>query len=212
MLLRFRVFEQTISAYPTKSEPRRGSVEYLQLQFLFSDDWKDMNKVLYFQSGEFSTPVELESDIVTVPEFYTEQTSFNITLFGKNGDVEIPTNVVEILLLESNNLWISDAPVPEPSWLLNMKELNDHPPTPGSNGYWLIWNVETGQYEPSDIPLPSGGGGGMNYQIGHGLKVREGYILEVDTTDNVEADNTLPITASAVFQTVGNIEILLGTI
>lgn len=37
-------------------------------------------------------------------------------------------------------------------------------------------------------------------------------VLSVNTADEPEADNTLPITAAAVHNTVGNIEILLGTI
>lgn len=31
--------------------------------------------------------------------------------------------------------------------------LSAHPPTPDASGYWLIWNVEKGEYELSDIPL-----------------------------------------------------------
>ena len=36
--------------------------------------------------------------------------------------------------------------------------------------------------------------------------------LPVETTDVVEADNTLPITSAGVYNTVGNIEVLLKTI
>lgn len=36
--------------------------------------------------------------------------------------------------------------------------------------------------------------------------------LSVNTTDDIEEDNSLPITSSAVYTTVGNIEILLKTI
>lgn len=60
--------------------------------------------------------------------------------------------------------------------------------------------------------LETGGGGGMNYRIGHGLKVTGGNTLEVDTAEEAEQDNTLPITSAAVYTTVGNIEILLETI
>lgn len=59
---------------------------------------------------------------------------------------------------------------------------------------------------------PTGGGG---YIIGDGLKTEEtedGTVLSVDTVDDVEADNTRPITANAVYVTVGNINVLLETI
>ena len=39
-------------------------------------------------------------------------------------------------------------------------ELTKHPPRPGLDGFWEIWNPDSGQYEASDIPLPAGGGGG----------------------------------------------------
>lgn len=56
-----------------------------------------------------------------------------------------------------------------------------------------------------------GGGGDFPYTLGPTLKVT-GNTLDVNTTTEVTEDNTLPITASAVYQTVGNIEILLETI
>ena len=58
-----------------------------------------------------------------------------------------------------------------------------------------------------------GGSGGLPYNIGHGLKVDEATnTLSVDAADKVEADNTLPITAAAVYETVGNIEAVLSII
>lgn len=54
--------------------------------------------------------------------------------------------------------------------------------------------------------------GGAAYKIGHGLKLDEDNTLSVDTADAVEQDNTLPVTSAAVAATVGNIEVLLGTI
>ena len=51
------------------------------------------------------------------------------------------------------------------------------------------------------------------YQIGSGLKLEEETnTLSVDTAAWVEEDNTRPITSAAVYETVGNIQILLETI
>lgn len=57
----------------------------------------------------------------------------------------------------------------------------------------------------------NGSGGNVDFQVGETLKLENG-ILSVNTTDNVEQDNTLPITSAGVFATVGNIEALLKTI
>ena len=54
MIIRLKVFEQTLSIVDTKSVPRKGSKDYLALQFLFSSDWKDLHKVCYLQHGEVS--------------------------------------------------------------------------------------------------------------------------------------------------------------
>ena len=125
MIIRLKVFEQTLSIADTKSVPRKGSKDYLALQFLFSSDWKDLNKVCYLQHGEVSQPIDVVDGLVEVPEWFTEQDSFDVTLFGKNGNQEVPTNVVSLRLEKSNTLWEQDAPEPQPSWLAKVIDLNN---------------------------------------------------------------------------------------
>lgn len=83
------------------------------------------------------------------------------------------------------------------------------------DGTWWTWDPDTGEYRDTETSA-GGGGGGSAYRIGHGLKVDEATnTLSVDAVDAVnapEGDNTRPITAAAVNSTVGNIEVLLGTI
>lgn len=57
--------------------------------------------------------------------------------------------------------------------------------------------------------LPSGGG--VDFKTDETLTLKNG-VLSVNTTDQMEKDNTLPITSAGVFATVGNIEALLKTI
>ena len=223
MIIRLKVFEQTLSIAETKSVPRKGSKDYLALQFLFSSDWKDLNKVCYLQHGEVSQPIDVVDGLVEVPEWFTEQDSFDVTLFGKSGSQEVPTNVVSLRLEKSNTLWEQDAPEPQPSWLAKIIDLNNHPPVPGDNGYWMIWDTDSGAYVESDLPLPevsSGGSGGSWNQIsdkpfntidGNTLVNRSGT-LYVNTTDNAEQDNTRPITSSGVHVICGNINALLQSI
>ena len=223
MIIRLKVFEQTLSIVETKSVPRKGSKDYLALQFLFSSDWKDLNKVCYLQHGEVSHPIDVVDSLVEVPEWFTEQDSFDITLFGKSGTQEVPTNVVSLRLEKSNTLWEQDAPDPQPSWLAKIIDLNNHPPIPGNNGYWMLWDTDRGAYVESDLPLPevsSGGSGGSWNQIidkpfntidGNTLVNRSGT-LYVNTTDDAEQDNTRPITSSGVHVICGNINALLQAI
>lgn len=55
------------------------------------------------------------------------------------------------------------------------------------------------------------GGGGFPFKLGDNLQVIDGT-LSVKTADVMEADNSLPITSSAVYVEVGNINALLATI
>ena len=224
MIIRLKVFEQTLSIIETKSVPRNGSKDYLLLQFAFSSDWKDLNKVCYLQKGDVSQPIDVVDNFVEVPEWFTEQDSFDVTLFGKGGSQEVPTNVVSLRLEKSNTLWEQDAPEPQPSWLAKIIDLNNHPSIPGQNGYWLIWDTDSGAYVESDLPLPEvsggGGSGGSWNQIsdkpfntidGNTLVNRSGT-LYVNTTDDAEQDNTRPITSSGVHVICGNINALLQSI
>ena len=154
MIIRLKVFEQTLSIADTKSVPRKGSKDYLALQFLFSSDWKDLDKICYLQKGDVSQPIDVVDGIVEVPEWYTEQDSFDVTLFGKSGNQEVPTNVVSLRLENSNTLWEQDAPEPQQSWMAKIIDLNNHPSIPGQNGYWMIWDTDRGAYVESDLPLP----------------------------------------------------------
>ena len=223
MIIKLKVFEQTLSIVETKSVPRKGSKDYLALQFTFSSDWKDLNKVCYLQHGEVSQPIDVVDNLVEVPEWFTEQDRFEVTLFGKSGTQEVPTNVVSLRLEKSNTLWEKDAPEPQPSWLAKVIDLNNHPPIPGENGYWLLWDTDSGVYVESELPLPevsSGGSGGNWSQIsdkpfntidGNTLVSRSGTLC-VNTTDDAEQDNTRPITSSGVHVICGNINALLQAI
>ena len=163
MILKFRVYEQTISLQSTKAEPRQGSRDYLELQFSFSSDWNDLSKYVYIQHGEVSVPHDLVDGSVIVDEYFTEQTEFNVTLFGKSADgsVEVPTNVITVFLKESNNLWEKDAPEPQNSWVVQVIDARDealaaairaenaaiHQPYPNAEtGTWWVWDVSAGAY------------------------------------------------------------------
>lgn len=53
---------------------------------------------------------------------------------------------------------------------------------------------------------------GTSFTTDETLSLNENGVLSVNTAHEPDPDNTLPITAAAVAATVGNIEILLGTI
>lgn len=96
----------------------------------------------------------------------------------------------------------------------NIRELNAHPPVPGANGFWLLWDLDIHEYVQSDLPLPNvGEGGGLAiYSLDETLNLSPQGRLSVNTAKDAEQDNTLPITSAAVFTEIGNIDALLQTI
>ena len=62
-----------------------------------------------------------------------------------------------------NSINATDAfPPPLPSEFEQMEDrltsINNNPPQPGENGYWLVWDPDDMEYKESDIPLPAEGG------------------------------------------------------
>ena len=71
------------------------------------------------------------------------------------------------------------------------------------------------EQEDSELKISSlgggGGSGGPTYKAGDNIDITNN-VISVITTDDVEEDNTKPITSAAVYTEVGNINILLQTI
>lgn len=94
--------------------------------------------------------VTLTADMVPISGYYTMQ------LRGTNGGQTRHTNAVVVTIPASLS---GDAQWPEvPSEFsqieANIIALNQHPPIPGDEGYWLTWDLSTGAYVTSDLPLP----------------------------------------------------------
>lgn len=82
-------------------------------------------------------------------------------------------------------------------------------PYPSSEtGTWWVWDTEAWEYKDSGQPTV---GDGVQFTTDETLSLKNG-VLSVNTAQEPEPDNTLPITSAAVHTTVGNIEVLLKTI
>lgn len=114
--------------------------------------------IISLQYGEPGLYVDLTADMIPYAGKY------NLQLRATQGDKVRHTNIVQMQVNDSmsgDEVW-PELPSEFSQAEQRITELNEHPPKPGDNGFWLIWNVETDQYEPSDIPLPSGGGSGSD--------------------------------------------------
>lgn len=153
---------------------------------------------------------------LTADQLAFGNTYYAFQLRGTSGEIIHHTNAVQV--------YVPDTIVGPATWPVlptefsqaeaDIKELNAHPPVPGANGFWLLWDLDTHEYVQSDLPLPNvGEGGGLAiYSLDDTLNLSPKGRLSVNTANDAQQDNTLPITSAAVFAEIGNIDALLSTI
>lgn len=67
------------------------------------------------------------------------------------------SNVISVFVAES--LTDGDWPASPSEFTRlesNVREMNGHPPIPGENGFWMLWELDSHSYKESDFPLPKG--------------------------------------------------------
>lgn len=81
---------------------------------------------------------------------------YTMQLRGISGNKVYHTDTFDVWVKYSIDPSKVYDPVPSEFYQIeaNITSMNNHPPKPGNNGYWLVWNVAKQEYEESDIPLP----------------------------------------------------------
>lgn len=67
------------------------------------------------------------------------------------------SNVISVFVAES--LTDGDWPASPSEFTRlesNVREMNCHPPIPGENGFWMLWELDSHSYKESAFPLPKG--------------------------------------------------------
>ena len=137
--------------------------------------------ILVSASGKGDTwPLTLgdgQASITLTDDNLSVRGEYYLQLRGTNGDQVRHTNVITAY----NSRSLSGAgqwPTLPTEWIQaekDIKELNAHPPVPGSNGYWLLWDLSSHSYQESDLPVPVGPAGPPN-------------VLEIGTVETLPAD------------------------
>lgn len=105
----------------------------------------------------------LLSDTV-FPVRSTPESPYMVQVKGVSGAMVRHTNIVTVSVpasLHGGSAWPS-PPTEFGQIEARIQELNDHPPYPGEDGFWMVWNADTHEYETSELPLPEGGGVGSD--------------------------------------------------
>lgn len=67
------------------------------------------------------------------------------------------SNVISVFVAESltDGDWLA-SPSEFTRLESNVREMNGHPPIPGENGFWMLWELDSHSYKESAFPLPKG--------------------------------------------------------
>lgn len=188
-----------------------GSVNVYEAAFEFSEDWAGLEKTAVFRAGEKSASVMLGSSgacVIPWEVLATPGKRLEAGIYGVRGaEVVLPTVWADLGYILTGAAPGEEARPPTPDlWEQELAKKGD-----GLDYDGLTLRLKSGDKTLSSVDIVGGGGGGVVYKFGHGLK-QDGVNVSVDAVSDFKGDNTLPMTAAGVQTTVGNIEALLETI
>lgn len=113
-------------------------------------------------------------------------TYYAFQLRGVQGDLIHHTNAVQVYVPETivgPGTW-PVLPTEFSQAEANIRELNAHPPVPGENGYWMLWDLDTHSYVQSQLVVP-----GLRIKIGETTTGEPGTPAKVTNSGT----NTAPV-------------------
>lgn len=182
-----------------------GNSDYT-IRFLFDDQWEEGEKTVYFvrSNGYAYAPVKTVDGVVQVP-VQTDVNLMSQLLVGvRQGDVKTSRPCGIAVYPAISDAIKDDAVQPKESlWEMVLDRLDELE----KNGVSETQIAAAVEKYLEEHPIDSG----IDFEPGNALEL-VGGVLNVKTTDDAEADNTLPITSSGVNMIVGNIGAILDTI
>lgn len=176
------------------------------VSFSFTDSrWNTLTKIAVFQ-GCVTRDVAITGDSVVIPyETVAEEGGeLQVGVYGVDAgqNLVIPTLWATLGVIQQGTDPSGD-PAADPSLPL-WAELENRMDQ-------IENNLEEQVSECIEDYLQENPMGGVDFETDATLTLKDG-VLSVNTTNEMERDNTLPITSAGVYTTVGNIEALLKTI
>ena len=101
-------------------------------------------------------PMEGGAGVTLTADQLSRSGYYQMQLRGTKGDEVRHTNVISVLIpasLSGDGQWPT-APSEFIKAEQRIRALNEHPPIPGENGFWLVWDPEKDEYLESAFPLP----------------------------------------------------------
>lgn len=174
------------------------TLDYLTAQFVFrSADWNGMEKWAHFAKGGTVYDVRLTEDKIRRED--------HLNLSAGEWKVYVHGNRFADGTVLERITTAEDVLRVVPTGTLDGEPFPEMPASVTEQILARLARLEIGGGT-------GGGGGGAFFVPGNALELTPDGILDVQTTDYAEQDNTLPITSSGVHTIVGNIGAILDTI
>lgn len=201
MILTFIVRGQVIKM----SGPRRivaDTVNYLDAQYIFGDEWDGCAKVAYFSCGDNSYAAVLDYNNKIEQGINLGTGTWVMHVVGQivsDDEVtkRITTDPVSFEVYPAGDEAGEGFPVIEASY---SEQILQQATEASMKAQEALDKIESGEV-----------GGGVDFEVGVGLDLTDG-VLSVDSASDFNGDNTRPAEAALVQTLVGNVEILLKTI
>ena len=172
------------------------TIDYLEAEFVFSDDWDGLTKWAHFANGDTVYDIRLTDDCIRKEDHLN--LSAGVWKVYLHGNEFADGKVVERITTCVENLRVY------PTGTLDGEPFPEMPASVTEQILARLSWLESGGGG-------GGSGGGVSFVLGETLELDNG-VLDVKTTNAAERDNTLPITSSGVYTIVGNIGAVLDTI
>ncbi len=176
------------------------TIDYLEAQFSFSDDWNGLEKWVHFSNRKSGAvyDIRLTDDCIRKEDHLN--LSAGIWMVYLHGNEFRNGEVIERITTDMETLQV------HPTGTLNGEPF---PEMPESVTEQILARLE--YLEMNGGGGTGEGGSGTFFRPGETMTLKNG-VLDVKTTDTAEQDNTLPITSAGVYTVVGNIGAILDTI
>ncbi|MGN8897239.1 hypothetical protein [Flavonifractor sp. HCP28S3_F3] len=116
---------------------------------------------LLVQAGDHLNVIDLslKNGMLSVPltkEMLASSGIYHIQLRAAKDSQTRHTNVLQLFVppsLSGDTQW-PVLPTAFSQALEQLQDISRHPPIPGKNGFWALWDSETNTYQDSALPLP----------------------------------------------------------
>lgn len=172
------------------------TIDYLEMQFSFSEDWAGLSKWAHFSTMGRTYDIPLTDNRIRKEDHLN--LSAGIWAVYLHGNEFAEGLVVERITTNAVVMRV------EPTGTLDGEPFPEMPASETERILARLARLEAGGGG-------SGEGGGIFFLPGNALELNDG-VLNVKTAEAAEQDNTLPITSAGVHTIVGNIGAILDTI